>query len=233
MPVRCAQIKETRPRAPKTNESSTPGFRPGREPWPATSRESAATRSQDRRRVAKTHLPRHPGCRWSLTPAIKAGFTALHSSASRRTAPPARASIPLGSTVSNHRRQASPGAMRAAAFAKSHQPASRASGTFVKLPPSRRPQIQSGLCRPCKPPAIASPATIQATARVSPGRQTPEQRDPAPTARRTPQKDLLRVGVALGVRSVAFAQHSIAAECRPTDREPGEATLSAGPRRRA
>jgi hypothetical protein len=30
------------PRAPKANESSTPGFRPGREPRPATSRENAA-----------------------------------------------------------------------------------------------------------------------------------------------------------------------------------------------
>ena len=36
--------------------------------------------------------------------------------------------VPLRSTVSNRRRQAFPGAVRAEAFAKSHQPASRASG---------------------------------------------------------------------------------------------------------
>jgi hypothetical protein len=46
---------------PRTNESSTPCLRPGREPGPPTSRDSAPARTQDRRRVAKTRFPRHTG----------------------------------------------------------------------------------------------------------------------------------------------------------------------------
>ena len=118
--------------------------------------------------------------------------------------------------------------MRAAAFAKSHQPASRASGTFAKLPPSRRPQIQSGLCRPCNPPAAASPFRHQATARVSPGRQTPEHRGPAPRRKAATK----RIGFASACHREcfpSFAQHLFAAFAAPLTGDPASHPVSGDP----
>ena len=73
-----------------------------------------------------------------------------------------------------------PGATRAAAFAKSPHPASRASGPCRNFRPHRAPQIQSDLCRPGNPLASRLPSIHQATAPVSPGRQKSEHRGPAP-----------------------------------------------------
>ena len=73
--------------------------------------------------------------------------------------------------------------MSAKAFAKSHQPAGRASGTCRNFRPHIAPTICPTSGAPGKPLALRLPATHQATAPVSPGRQKSEQRGPAPRPR--------------------------------------------------
>ena len=61
--------------------------------------------------------------------------------------------------------------MSAAAFAKSPQPASRASGPWQNFRPHDAPNISPTSAAPGKPLALRLPADRQATAHVSPGRQ--------------------------------------------------------------
>ena len=77
----------------------------------------------------------------------------------------------------------SPGAVSAKAFAKSPQPAGRASGPCRNFRPHSAPKISPTSAAPGKPLALRLPATHQATAPVSPGRQKSEHRGPAPMIR--------------------------------------------------
>jgi len=70
--------------------------------------------------------------------------------------------------------------MSAKAFAKSHQPAGRASGPCRNFRPHSAPEISPTSAASGKPLALRLPASHQATARVSPGRQKSEHRGPAP-----------------------------------------------------
>jgi hypothetical protein len=59
--------------------------------------------------------------------------------------------VPLHSTVSNRLRQALPGVVRAEAFAKSHQPASRASGPFRNFRTHHAPDFSLSLSQKTLP----------------------------------------------------------------------------------
>ena len=72
-----------------------------------------------------------------------------------------------------------PGAVSAKAFAKSPQPAGRASGPCRNFRPHNAPKISPTSAAPGKPLALRLPASHQATAPVSPGRQKSEHRGPA------------------------------------------------------
>ena len=87
-------------------------------------------------------------------------------------------------TGSNRRRQADPGAVSAKAFAKSPSAGTPRIRALPELSPSQRPQNQSDLwpLRASRWP-YACPATRQATAPISPGRQKSEKRGPAPRGR--------------------------------------------------
>jgi hypothetical protein len=125
-----------------------------------------------------------------------------------------------------------PGTVRAKAFAKSLQPASRASGPFRNVRPRVAPNVSLASATRAKPPAAASPARHQATARVSPGRQTPEHRGPAPRPRIATEWECF----ASACHRECFPQPShntcllhLPPHCQGTR----QATLSAGPRRQA
>jgi hypothetical protein len=99
---------------------------------------------------------------------------------------------------------------------------------IAKLPPSRRPQNQSGLCRPGKPLALRLP-------RNHPG-DGPRLTRPsdARTARPRAQThanrmDLLRVDVAQGVRNRPVAQHLLAAVAAPLTGNPASHPVSGSP----
>jgi hypothetical protein len=73
--------------------------------------------------------------------------------------------------------------MSAQAFAKSHQPAGRASGLAETSALTAPPKSVRPLAGPGKPRALRLPTTHQATAPVSPGRQKSEQHGPPAPAR--------------------------------------------------
>ena len=75
----------------------------------------------------------------------------------------------------------SPGVVRAEAFAKSPQPAGRASGPCRNFRPHIAPKISLTSDAPGKPLALRLPASHQATAPVLPGRQ--KSASAAPRAR--------------------------------------------------
>ena len=92
-----------------------------------------------------------------------------------------------------------PGALSAEAFAKSHQPASRASGPCRNFRPHDAPNIRPTSAAPGKPLALRLPAARQATALVSPG--------PSEVGRTRPRAPLMATtltssapGMAQGVR---------------------------------
>jgi hypothetical protein len=78
--------------------------------------------------------------------------------------------------------------VRTKAFGKPHQPAGRASGPFRNFRPHIVPKISLTSAAPGKPLALRLPVSLQATARVSPGRQKSEQRDLAPRRRPRDQR---------------------------------------------
>jgi len=95
---------------------------------------------------------------------MKAGSTPLHSSASRRTAPPVRASIPLRYTASNRRRRAAPARCTRKLSPSSHQSAGRRSGPCRNFRPHDAPKISLTSAAPGKPLALRLPVSHQATA---------------------------------------------------------------------
>ena len=68
-------------------------------------------------------------------------------------------------------------------FRQVPQPAGRASGPCRNFRPHSAPKISPTSAAPGKPLALRLPATHQATAPVSPGRQKSEHRGPAPMIR--------------------------------------------------
>jgi len=111
--------------------------------------------------------------------------------------------------------------MSAKAFAKSPQPARRASGPWQNFLPHDAPKISPTSAAPGKPLALRLPATCQATAPISPSRHKSEKRGPAPQ----PGPAALMSSAPAWHRecnTVAFAQHRFAVTVRPGDREPGQ-----------
>jgi hypothetical protein len=102
-----------------------------------------------------------------------------------------------------------PGAVSAKVVAKSHQPAGRASGPCRNFRPHDAPKASPTSGAPGKPLALRLPASPQATAPVSPGRQKSEQRGPRfPLSASIIVK--LRVGVAQRVLKSAETRSHVA-----------------------
>jgi hypothetical protein len=154
----------------------------------------------------------------------------------QRPAPPARASIPRLHSAPLHRLKSSktgrPRRHERVSFRQVPSAGRPRIRALPKLPPSRRPQHQSVLCRSARAAGL-SPA------RRPPG-DGPRLARPSEVGTawpRAPVKATAWIGFApvwhRECKTVAFAQHSFAVGCRPGVREPGAATLSPGPRRPA
>jgi hypothetical protein len=105
-------------------------------------------------------LSRHIGWFWGLTSPIQAGSPPLHRLKLSKTGTPWR----------RERRSS----------AKSPQPAGRASVPCRNFRPHTAPTISLTSAAPGKPLALRLPVSLQATARVAPGRQKSGQRTFAP-----------------------------------------------------
>jgi hypothetical protein len=122
--------------------------------------------------------------------------------------------------------------MRAAAFAMSPQPAGRASGPLQNFRPHAAPKFSlafatraSRLPSPAPQPSRRRPASHPAVKRQKSAAPRPDRGSPqngkAPRRRGT------------GRANPSCRTTLVCCICRPTAREPGRATLSAGPRRQA
>ena len=109
--------------------------------------------------------------------------------------------------------------MSTAAFAKSHQPAGRASGPCRNFRPHDAPKISPTTGRSGQAAGLTPPR--------HPPSDGPRLTRPSEVGTARPRApfdghniDKLRAGVAQGVQSVAFAQHRFAVTVRPGAREP-------------
>jgi hypothetical protein len=172
------------PRGPKNNGSSTACFRPRREPG---LQQAVRTRPRDPRNAGKsprTPFPRHTGCFWSLTPLFQ--NAPLRSIPAPASEPHHWSTLPLRSVARPESAETGcPGGVRAKAFAKSHQPASRASGTFAKAPALAPPPksvwpltpVRSRVPSPSLPPG-RRPASHPAVRRQNSAASRPDRGPP-------------------------------------------------------